>query len=129
MTALRIDAKSAPLRRHLGPLAWFVREELALLADVDSLAQTNVRDLATRRSLNKDTVARALVRLRAEDLVANLAQPNQAGHFGGASYQLAAVTGVQRLADKATPPTQSRPSRTPAPVSYTHLTLPTICSV
>ncbi|MGI8684180.1 MAG: hypothetical protein ACR2MO_03640 [Acidimicrobiales bacterium] len=37
MSALRIDTESLPLRRRLGPLAWFVLEELALLADGDSV--------------------------------------------------------------------------------------------
>lgn len=116
MSALRIDTESSPLRRHLGPVAWFVLEELALLADGDSVVETNVRDLATRLSLNKDTVARALGRSRSEGLVVNELQTNRAGCFGSGRYQATAVAGVQRLDDETTSPTRSRPSRTPSPV-------------
>jgi len=62
MTALRIDPGAAPLRRQLGPVPWFVLEELVLLAGADSVVETNVRALAAGLSLNKDTVARALGR-------------------------------------------------------------------
>ncbi len=43
MTALRIDSGAAPLRRRLGPVPWFVLEELVLLAGADSVVETNVR--------------------------------------------------------------------------------------
>jgi len=61
VTALRVGPVSAELRRALGPVAWFVLEEL-LLGDGEEAAGTFVarasaRSLAAAVSLNKDTVA------------------------------------------------------------------------
>ncbi|MGH9164244.1 MAG: hypothetical protein ACRDZW_01875, partial [Acidimicrobiales bacterium] len=68
MTDFCVDPTSSPVRRRLGPAPWFVLEELVLVGDGEG-AETNVRSLAAGLSLNKDTVARALGRLRAAGLV------------------------------------------------------------
>ncbi len=69
MTAVRIGAEAAALRRRLEPVAWFVLEELVLASNPTGGIEKGVRALAGALSLNKDTVARAIVRLRAEGLV------------------------------------------------------------
>ncbi|HET7486330.1 MAG TPA: hypothetical protein VFJ85_00275 [Acidimicrobiales bacterium] len=95
MTALRVDPAAASLRRRLGPVDWFVLEELALLAGADSVVETAVRDLAGRLSLNKDTVARALVRLKAAGVVVAEPQANEAGRFGRVLYRIGVVPGLR----------------------------------
>jgi DNA-binding transcriptional ArsR family regulator len=109
VSALRLDSGASPLRRRLGPVPWFVLEELVLLAGVDSAVETSVRALAASLSLNKDTVARALGRLRDEGLVVSEPQPNLAGCFGPARYQPGPVAGLQRLDDEETRPRSPRP--------------------
>jgi DNA-binding transcriptional MocR family regulator len=122
VTALRIDSGAAPLRWRLGPVPWFVLEELVLLAGADSVVETDVRALAAGLSLNKDTVARALGRLRAEGLVAGDLQPNEAGRFGRGQYQTGAVLGLQRLDDEQ-PHAWSTQPRTPTAVPHPTMSL------
>jgi DNA-binding transcriptional ArsR family regulator len=122
MTALGIDSSAAPLRRRLGPVPWFVLEELVLLAGADSVVETNVRALAAGLSLNKDTVARALGRLRAEGLVASDRQSNEAGRFGRGQYQTGPVPGIHRLVDDQPHPRSTQPG-TPTPVPQTATSL------
>jgi hypothetical protein len=61
-------AECAALRRSLGATARFVLEELALRATADDAGtrtvQVSTRELADALALNKDTVTRALGRLR-----------------------------------------------------------------
>ncbi|MGH9154495.1 MAG: hypothetical protein ACRD1K_01245 [Acidimicrobiales bacterium] len=123
MSAFRIDSGAAPLRRHLGPVPWFVLEELVLLAGVDSAVETSVRALAASLSLNKDTVARALGRLRDEGLVAAEPQPNRDGCFGPARYKHGPVAGIQCLDDEKTCPRSPRPPPVPPPATSIQLSL------
>lgn len=97
MTALHITAESTPLRRRLGPVAWFVLEELVPSADDAAVVETSVRALAGDLSLNNDTVARALGRLRAEGLVVAEPQPNDGGRFGAGRYRPTDIAGLQCL--------------------------------
>ena len=71
MVALVVDGRSAcvDLRCRLGATAWFVLEELVIGAEIvnmgDLRARTSTRALALKLELNKDTVTRALAKLRA----------------------------------------------------------------
>lgn len=60
-------------RRDLGPVAWVVAEALVSRATLDAegslMAATGIRTLANDLGLDKDTVARALTRLKAAGLV------------------------------------------------------------
>ena len=113
MTGFCVDPTSSPLRRRLGPAPWFVLEELVLVGAAEG-AETSVRSLATGLSLNKDTVARALGRLRAEGLVVAEPQGSRAGRFSTGRYRVAPVPGIQVL-DQPTESPSPRPSRRPAP--------------
>ncbi len=95
MTRLRIDADAGVLRRRLGPVPWFVLEELLLFSDGTGVADTSVRAIAGALSLNKDTVARAIRRLRAEGVVVAQLQTHDSGRFGGTRYQIDPGIGVQ----------------------------------
>ena len=86
-----LDAGSIDLRRELGPTAWVVFEELLLVSTgpVEAChASVSVRALATRLGLAKDTVARAVVRLRRVGLVTATQTRTASGVFTTGSYQL-----------------------------------------
>jgi hypothetical protein len=106
MTALRIDSDASELRRLLGPVPWFILEELLLGPGEnrgDSLvAHSSARSLAAAASLNKDTVARALTALGRAGLVVGQQQPNDGGRFGRGGYRVEGVPGVRRIADPST---------------------------
>ena len=88
---LLLAAESVELRRLLGPTAWAVFEEL-LLASTSRpdgrQASMSVRSLPQRLGLAKDTVARALTRLRRADLVTPIQSRTSAGAFGAGRYLL-----------------------------------------
>ena len=113
MTGFCVDPTSSPLRRRLGPAPWFVLEELVLVGAAEG-AETNVRSLAAGLSLNKDTVARALGRLRAAGLVVAEPQGSCAGRFAAGRYRVAPFPGLQVL-DQPTECPPPLPSRRPAP--------------
>ena len=114
MTVLHVDAGVRELRHEMGPLAWFVLEELALEAVRDGallVVSTSVRELAATVSLNKNTVARAVAMLARLGVVEHH-QPATGGRFGAGRYTLTLPDGVALLHDASSPP--SRPPRTPA---------------
>jgi DNA-binding transcriptional ArsR family regulator len=94
---LVVTAGSAELRRRLGSTAWVVFEELLLSSTGDGdgcVASVSVRSLAARLGLSKDTVARALTRLRAAGLVSNCQSRKESGTFATGSYWLTIPTSV-----------------------------------
>jgi DNA-binding IclR family transcriptional regulator len=88
---LVINAASIELRRRLGPTAWMVFEELLLASTGRTercTASVSVRLLANQLGLSKDTVARALGRLRRAGLVTAYQARSTAGIFTTGSYRL-----------------------------------------
>ena len=86
-----LGADSIGLRRGLGPTAWTVFEELLLASTATPTGQrasVSVRSLAGRLGLAKDTVARALKRLRRAGLVTPVQSRTSAGVFAAGSYLL-----------------------------------------
>jgi hypothetical protein len=91
-TRVVIGVEARPLRRVLGPSAWVVLEELLLRSvecDGERVAPVSVRALAVSAGLAKDTVARALGRLRAAGLVVPVQGRTAAGTFMAGRYRLA----------------------------------------
>lgn len=125
MTGFCVDPMSSPLRRRLGPAPWFVLEELVLVGATEG-AETNVRSLAAGLSLNKDTVARALGRLRAEGLVVAEAQALRAGRFATGRYCVTLLPGIQVLdarTERQSPPQSRRPAPPQEPQDGAQLSL------
>ncbi len=88
---LTIGAEAAELRRRLDPAAWVVLEELLLVSTGTGdtcTAAVSVRALAGRLGLSKDTIARALTRLRAAGLVTGYQLRADRGVFAAGSYLL-----------------------------------------
>ena len=80
-----IDDAVADLRRTLGPTAWFVLEELLWRADTASgqlRVRVPTRVLAAALGLNKDTVTRALGRLRTAGVLVRVRRDDVTGKSG-----------------------------------------------
>ena len=98
----------APVDRpasRLGPTGWVVFEELLLVSSGSGEAchaSVSVRSLAERLGLAKDTVARALGRLRRVGLVTATQTRTASGVFTTGSYQLT-IPGSITFEDHALP--------------------------
>jgi DNA-binding IscR family transcriptional regulator len=88
---LVLTAGTVEIRRQLGPTAWVVFEEL-LLSSTDTpdecVAAVSIRALAGRLGVSKDTVARAIGRLRRAGLVNAHQSRRDSGVFATGSYTL-----------------------------------------
>ena len=114
---LVLGTGSVELRRRLGPTAWVVFEEL-LLASTDTAdgyrASVSVRAMSARLGLAKDTVARALIRLRRAGLVTPAQARSSNGVFATGSYVLAvpdSITVNRAQSDKPRSSNQPRSRR------------------
>ena len=104
---LELDSASLELRQQLGPTAWMVLEELLLASTgpADACqAEVSIRALATRLGLAKDTIARALMRLRHVGLVTASQSRATTGVFATGSYRLHVPDSIT-LTDHSTIPT------------------------
>jgi hypothetical protein len=85
MAALVVDnsATCLELRRQLGATSWFVLEELVVHAVAESggmlRAQVSTRELSAKLALNKDTVTRALAKLRSCGVITVVARGGATG--------------------------------------------------
>jgi hypothetical protein len=94
--AIALGPGAVGMARRLGPTAWTVLTALALDAEATGGAvavRASVRSLAAELGLNKDTVARALARLRHACLVVSMAPP-----FEPSAYMLTIPADVLRFA-------------------------------
>jgi DNA-binding transcriptional MocR family regulator len=121
-----IDAASIEIRRRVGPTAWAVFEELALSSTGPRdacTASVSVRSLADRLGMSKDTVARALSRLRAAGLVSARQARGSAGTFAVGSYRLHLPESVALVASAANAAPSRAPGRARAAASAAQLAL------
>jgi len=80
------------LRRHVGPTAWVVLEEMLQRSTSDGddvVAQVSIRALASSLGLAKDTVTRAVGRLRDLGVIDASQARARSGVFEAGSYRLA----------------------------------------
>ena len=105
-----LDASSIDLRRALGPTAWVVFEELLVVSSgpVEAChASVSVRSLAVQLGLAKDTVARALVRLRRAGLVTATQSRTVSGVFTTGCYRLTVPASITFADHSVAPPSVS----------------------
>jgi DNA-binding transcriptional MocR family regulator len=79
------------LRRHVGPTAWVVLEEMLQRSSTDGdevVAEVSVRALAASLELAKDTVARAIRRLRELGAIEATQARASCGSFDAGSYRI-----------------------------------------
>lgn len=95
--SLVVGAASLELRRALGPSAWLVFEEMLLRSTTERgerIAHVSVRSMALALGVAKDTVARALSRLRDAGLVSPAQPKNERGLFDAGSYVIDVPEGL-----------------------------------
>ena len=115
---ITLTADTEELRRRLGPTGWVVFEELLLVSTGTGggcVASVSIRTLAGRLGLAKDTVARALARLRRAGLVTAHQSRTDTGVFATGSYTVhvpasITVTDHRPAASATTPRPRSRRS-------------------
>jgi DNA-binding IclR family transcriptional regulator len=95
---------------RVGPTSWTVLTALAIdaAASGELTVRASVRSLAADLGLNKDTVARAVVRLRRERLVVPVAS-----RFEPSMYRLTIPADVIRFMADASPPHPRRDRHSP----------------
>ncbi len=94
---ITLTGATGELRSRLGPTAWVVFEELLLASTGNRdgcAASVSIRTLAGRLGLAKDTVARALARLRRAGLVTAHQTRAGSGVFATGFYTLHVPTSV-----------------------------------
>jgi hypothetical protein len=95
---LAITEQAGSVRRRLGPLAWFILEELALHGDRGDggvlCARLGVRDLAAALGMSKDTAARGLGLLVAAGVVRRVVGCSRGGRFSSCHYEVDLPAGV-----------------------------------
>ena len=96
--SLTIGPPAAPVRRELGPLSWFIFEELVLCAEPggggEPRAVVGVRGLAAALGISKDTAARGLSRLIDVGLARRVVTRTDEGRFASSYYLLRIPPGV-----------------------------------
>lgn len=109
--SLVIEAASLELRRALGPSAWLVFEEMLLRSTTERgerIAHVSVRSMAAALGVAKDTVARALNRLRDAGLVTPAQPKNDRGLFEAGSYVIEVPEGLTMSALEPGPQLRTR---------------------
>lgn len=111
-----LTADCGGLRRRLGPTAWVVFEELLAVSTGTGercRACVSVRGLGRALGLNKDTVARALIRLAAAGLVEATQTRTGSGVYSTSSYRLTVPASITLR----TPPRPATVEQATAPSS------------
>jgi DNA-binding transcriptional MocR family regulator len=123
--ALLVGPSSTALRRRLGPTAWMVLEEIALRSTVVGerrVARVSIRTLAGSLGMAKDTVARAVRRLRSAGVVTGVQQRNASGVFDTGVYVITVDPAILAVKTPSAQPSSAKPLR--SPVESRELQLP-----
>lgn len=123
-----VGPKAHELRRYVGPASWAVLEEMmqAATGPADRLvAEVSIRSLAASLDLAKDTVARAVRRLRDLGVIAAEQPRSDRGVFQAGSYRLDVPPVCLAVQSPTTTPrarttTKSPSRRTPSPAPITN---------
>ena len=107
-----VGPKAHELRRYVGSASWAVLEEMMQVATGPSdrlVAQVSVRSLAASLGAAKDTVARAVRRVRDLGVIEADQQRADTGVFQPGVYRLAVPTACLTAAPATTPAEHTRP--------------------
>ena len=110
-TSVVVAGAASELRRALGPTSWMVLEELLLHSTGPAdgcVASVSVRALAASLGLAKDTVGRAIRRLRYAGLVTVAQQRTVAGIFDTGTYLIAVPDCITIAPTPSTPLPRAR---------------------
>ena len=113
-----LTAGTVELRRRLDATAWVVFEQLLLESTSDGgvcRASVSVRSLASQLGVAKDTVARALNRLRRAELIDASQSRTATGVYATGTYTLTIPTSITVDDHTTPPPPPTTPTETPAP--------------
>jgi DNA-binding IclR family transcriptional regulator len=127
MTALRVDAGAADLRRTLGPMPWCALEALLERSSDSRMAAASVRSIAADLGVAKNTAHRAVAALVRAGVVESIPERDAAGWFRTGRYRLHVADLLTAAADTTpTPPTprleRRRGTRRTAPAQLSLLT-------
>lgn len=112
-----LGPKAHELRAHVGSTAWAVLEEMMQRSTGDGdhvVAQLSIRSLASSQGLAKDTVARAVRRLRDLGVVDAVQARVGSGVFDAGSYRLAVPVACISVAYASQPPAAASSVRSPS---------------
>jgi len=107
-----VGPKAHELRRYVGSASWAVLEEMMQVATGPSdrlVAEVSIRSLATTLGVAKDTVARAVHRLRDLGVIEADQRRADSGVFQTGVYRLAVPTACLAVAPTTTPAEPTRP--------------------
>lgn len=111
-----LGPRAHELRAHVGSSAWVVLEEMMQRSTGDGdlvVAQVSIRSLAASLGLAKDTIARAVRRLRTLGVIVAAQARSESGAFEAGSYRLAvpvACLSVVCSSRSLVAPSAARPS-------------------
>ena len=116
---LIVDAStdSRSLRRTLGATAWFVLEELvvrAVAVEGELRVQVPTRELAVTLGLNKDTVTKALARLRVNNTITSM---KRGGSVGASAFSIHLPSRLTTHRSSANAPAEATSPAAPSPVA------------
>jgi DNA-binding transcriptional ArsR family regulator len=102
-STLIVGCDAREMRRRLGPTSWVVLEEILQRAEVDGrVARVSIRTLAASLGLAKDTVARAVRRLRDAGLLDAVQERASTGIFETGTYRVTIDAACLTITDTVT---------------------------
>jgi DNA-binding transcriptional MocR family regulator len=119
--AIVVGPKAHELRRYVGLSSWAVLEEMMQVATgpADRLvAEVSIRSLAASLGVSKDTVTRAVRRLRDLGVVEAEQARSQSGSFRAGSYRLCVPAACLAL-EPGSLPAEAAPVARPSPLRRT----------
>ena len=117
--AIVVGPSAHELRRYVGAMSWAVLEEMmqAAAGPADRLvAEVSIRSLAASLGASKDTITRAVRRLRDLGVVEVDQARSESGSFRAGSYRLCVPVACLALGTRRSPD-RSRARRPPIPVA------------
>jgi len=113
-----LGPRAHDLRGYVGPTAWAVLEEMMQRSTGDGdhvVAQVSIRSLASSLGLAKDTVARAVRRLRGLGVIEAVQARSSCGVFEAGSYCLAVPVSCMSVVCPSQPAVAPSAARRSAP--------------